>query len=261
MNPKTGSELILNGNRYLSFIHLQTCDSTNDYLKSRRREIEDRFPLLLISDEQTSGRGRGQRRWFSPKGMGLYASLAVNVTSKIHLNLLSFACGIAVLESLKSIGGNGFRLKWPNDIMFRNKKIAGILVENIIQGEKIICICGFGINLNHDKGDFPPGLRDKSISMKTITGDPTHKDNLITILVLNFFKWLNLLETGKTLNILKSIRKSSYFSRGDKISIRGENGKTTGVFLEILRDGGISIKTDRGEIMAFYSGEAHIIDP
>jgi BirA family biotin operon repressor/biotin-[acetyl-CoA-carboxylase] ligase len=223
--------------------------------------MEGRFPLLLISDEQSRGRGRGQRRWFSPKGKGLYASLAVNISSKIHLNLLSLACGIAVRESLENIVGNGFRLKWPNDIMFRNKKIAGILVENIIQGEKIICICGFGINLNHDKGDFPPELRDKSISMKTITGNPTHQDNLITRLVLNFFKWLDILESGKISNILESIRKSSYFSRGDKISIQGENGKTTGVFLGILRDGGISIKNNRGERMTFYSGETHIIDP
>lgn len=247
--------MIGNENNWLRIIHLDTCDSTNDYLKSHLREMRDRLPLLLISDEQTKGRGQRNRDWFSKRDQGLYLSLALGISGKTNLNLLSLCAGVAVRETLNTISRQEFKLKWPNDIMVRNKKIAGILIENMVQGEEIICICGIGINLNHEKDDFPAALRGRSISMKMVTGNPTGSHIVIQHLVRNCFKWFGILEKGEESRILNSVSRSNYFMRGDPVSIQIGNGKTEGSFVEIRPDGGISIEKDTGEVLIFYTGE------
>lgn len=260
MKAKTEDKLVLTGFPGLTIIHLDICNSTNDYLKRHFRKLKDRFPVLLISDEQKKGRGRGNRHWFSSRLKGLYASLAVDITRKVNLNLLPLSCGIVVLETLKAINQESFSLKWPNDIIVQNKKIAGILVENIIQGEEIICICGFGINLSHEEDDFPEELKEKSISIKMLSGKPPNIDIFVSLLVKNFFKWFDILKNGKDPSILEMVRKANYFSKGDKISLQGKNGRTSGSFIDILSDGSIAIERDNGEILTFYTGEIYTGD-
>ena len=114
--------------------HLETVDSTMDWLK--RQSLQDR--LAVISDIQTSGRGRRGGQWQSPKG-NLYLSFCVAVTPEL-LEKLPFIVALCVADSLPAIK---IQLKWPNDIWVGSKKLGGVLIER--SGD--FAVCGIGLNV------------------------------------------------------------------------------------------------------------------
>jgi BirA family transcriptional regulator, biotin operon repressor / biotin---[acetyl-CoA-carboxylase] ligase len=120
-------------------------DSTNTELMRRARAGQFE-PVLLVAEQQTAGRGRLGRDWHSDKG----AASAQSLTFSIGLPLapkdwsgLSLAVGLSVVESLHA----DLRLKWPNDVWLRDRKLAGILIETASLGEQRYAVIGIGINL------------------------------------------------------------------------------------------------------------------
>lgn len=132
--------------------------STNSLAKTIRPKVW----TVIISETQTKGRGKGKRTWFSPKG-GLYITVVLPTKSPDWLPFLNLAGGLAVAESLQSFKLSPI-LKWPNDVLIRNRKIAGILSENIIGTKTEFSIIGIGLNTNIDR--FPQELRRKATSLK-----------------------------------------------------------------------------------------------
>lgn len=127
----------------------EVLDSTN--AEAMRQVVEGRqLPLVVLAERQTSGRGRRGRKWESPLAENLYCSLALRIESGMRqLEGLSLVIGLAVLNTLRVSGLTGGALKWPNDILFQGKKIAGVLLE--LTGDPAdIChvIIGVGINVN-----------------------------------------------------------------------------------------------------------------
>ncbi len=127
---------------------LDTISSTNDYALTSARE-ECALPLACFAEQQTQGRGRGGRKWVSPYGNNVYFSLAWHFDKDpSELIGLSLVAGIIILNTLKRYGFNDeFWLKWPNDVLWRDRKLAGILVEVIAQSHQSCkLILGIGIN-------------------------------------------------------------------------------------------------------------------
>ncbi|SIR53705.1 bifunctional biotin--[acetyl-CoA-carboxylase] ligase/biotin operon repressor BirA [Pseudomonas flexibilis] len=138
--------------RFLGLQHIylsETLDSTN---AEALRLISQRKPLpfLVLSEQQTSGRGRRGRTWVSPFGANLYYSLAIQlVQGAQQLEGLSLVIGLAVLRTIEEAGVTNAGLKWPNDILVGHKKMAGILLE-LVGDPADIChvVIGVGINVN-----------------------------------------------------------------------------------------------------------------
>ncbi|MBF7731734.1 bifunctional biotin--[acetyl-CoA-carboxylase] ligase/biotin operon repressor BirA [Pseudomonas sp. N040] len=128
---------------------LQTLDSTNAEA-FRRLAASVPAPFAIVTEQQTAGRGRRGRIWISPFGENLYFTLALRVDQGIRqLEGLSLVVGLAVVNSLKSVGVADVGLKWPNDVLASGQKIAGILLE--LAGDVAdAChvIIGIGINAN-----------------------------------------------------------------------------------------------------------------
>lgn len=124
--------------------------STNTYLLSQRAPAKGRFRVAL-ADHQTSGRGRHYRRWLSPRGSGLYLSLAFTFAAlPEHLPALTLALGVGAADALAGLGIAGVRLKWPNDLVARDGKLGGILTELQSGGrESVTVVTGLGLNLHH----------------------------------------------------------------------------------------------------------------
>jgi len=118
--------------------------STNDALWQRLNQGKT-SPAVCIAESQTAGRGRRGDRWQSPAAGNLYLSLLWPFPAKMALNGLSIAIGISLIKSLESIGVKGLQLKWPNDILYKRHKLAGILVESRF-GEKQYTVVGIGLN-------------------------------------------------------------------------------------------------------------------
>ena len=212
-------------------IHFPTIDSTNQWVKENLSELDKKDLTIVTADHQSKGRGRFNRPWLSPKGQNLYASF--------HLygeyNPLSMA--IAITEVLED---NGFKplIKWPNDILIDNKKVAGILTEKV--GKHIIIGIGLNVNMNRD-------LLEQIDKPATSLSDVSHQEWSIK-------KILSQLQSQfiKNLNKKKSIKRAAYL--GEKVIF--DDGKKTweGIFYSWNEDGSISLKLN-DKLNTFYSGE------
>lgn len=128
-------------------VHL-AIDSTNAWLMAQARAGAPSGTLCL-AEQQTGGRGRRGRRWVSPAGGNLYLSLLWRYAlPPARLGALSLACGVAVLRALERIGVPQARIKWPNDLLWDNRKLAGLLLEvgGEMEGPSFVVV-GVGVNV------------------------------------------------------------------------------------------------------------------
>lgn len=246
---------------FLRVIRLAACASTNDYLANNHEQIEHDLPVLVTASEQTRGRGRHNREWVSKKGLGVYASFAFHLKNDKRLSFLPLAAGLAVIETLEAISAPKAGLKWPNDIMVEGKKIAGILIENKVFAERVFCIAGIGINLNHSPGDFPGELQDRATSLKLITGKAYEIETTNRILAHLFFSWLEKLKQGRQQEIAAKANEKSRFLLGKEIAFHQRDQIITGVFRGIHDNGGAIIEHPPGTFTIHHSGEITNIQP
>ena len=167
---------------------------------------------------QTAGRGRGSRSWSSPENLCIYATFGFFLPEKKGLSLLSIVSGVAVISMLESWTGRSFALKWPNDIMAGEKKIAGILCETIVKGDRIICLVGIGVNVNHGPDDFPPELRERAGSLRLLTGTEWRVAGGRERLAASMAHWLEKLVADDRAGIMDRARDLSRSFLGQTVS-------------------------------------------
>ena len=243
---------------YPDFLHVLTFDelpSTNDYLKENYPALRGSFPVMVNARLQTRGRGRGERSWFSAKDLGVYATFGVNVSDPRLLPFLAVAAGLAVAEALNGFSGLDFVLKWPNDILIKGKKIAGILVENIVVGKKVASLIGVGVNVNQQPDDFPRELAERAISLRMVTDRICPVDEIRIRLARRFFRWLDRLEKGESGSVIDRANRLSRWLIGKPVSFHDGNRNVTGVFIGIDPGGGAVLEREADGRAVFFSGE------
>jgi BirA family transcriptional regulator, biotin operon repressor / biotin---[acetyl-CoA-carboxylase] ligase len=151
-------------------VHEQV-ESTQDLARSLALDGEpERVAVMAL--QQTRGRGRTGHTWVSPPGRNLALSLILrpNLAPR-EAPLLGLLTAVAVAEMLDDARVPEPRLKWPNDVLVQNRKIAGILSEGTIMHNRVaLVIVGLGLNVNAETNDFPPDLRTSICSMYLATG-------------------------------------------------------------------------------------------
>ncbi len=155
----------------MKITHFKTLDSTNKHLQILLNEGVDVIDNIIVTDFQTSGKGQGKNIWESEDGKNLLFSIALDMSFLKAENqfLLTQMISVAMINVLKEhLPEDSLFIKWPNDIYFKDKKIAGILIKNEIKGIMLgISIIGIGLNINQT--DFSDDIPNP-ISMKMITG-------------------------------------------------------------------------------------------
>lgn len=147
-------------------IQIECCDSTNNYIANLLSDGKIEYGTVILSDEQTRGKGQRGASWLSNPGENLLFSLYLDTAnlSVKHQFILTQYVSISVCHSLEKYGLNP-SIKWPNDILINGKKIAGILIENQLQGNSIVgSIVGIGLNIN--QLEFS-GLNATSLKLET----------------------------------------------------------------------------------------------
>ena len=138
-----------------------TIDSTNNEAK-RRLGAGDGGDLLIVADAQTAGRGRMGHTFYSPEGSGIYITLSIDLANPLYQpERITLAAAVAVVRALHPYLNEELRLKWVNDIFYREKKVCGILSEGVTDLETGLiqhAIVGIGINVR--PAEFPEELRD-----------------------------------------------------------------------------------------------------
>lgn len=150
------------GTRVIAY---DTVDSTNNVLKS----LADSLPSGSVAwaTEQTAGRGRFGRYWHSPKGGLWFSVLFKHRTQSFEPHYYVVLFSVAAVRFLKRKFKINARIKWPNDIYVGTKKLAGILVESVIDGKNTAVIVGIGMNVNNE---IPSDLKSKAVSLKELLG-------------------------------------------------------------------------------------------
>lgn len=131
-------------NQLSELLVFDSVTSTNDRLWQRVEEGLTE-PAVCISEHQTAGRGRRGDKWQSPPAGNLYLSLLWPFPADRIANGLSLAIGVCLINTLKAQGISGLQLKWPNDVLFEQQKLAGILVESRF-GQRYNTVVGVGLN-------------------------------------------------------------------------------------------------------------------
>ena len=217
-------------------------DSTNNECK---RQCFDKKYLLITAEEQTKGRGRSGKNWISQKLGNVYMSFAFD--NNLKNSPISLITGVIVHSILAEITKSlDFGLKWPNDILLKNKKIGGILVENEIQGNKIKTIIGIGINYNLEEKESWWG--DLSEFSKII-----ERNNLINGITKNLIDYIE----NENLHWIDSWHYAcSHLNKKVKVN-SGSKTICEGIFIGINDDGSMNIKLD-DKIENFKFGEVSI---
>ena len=154
----------------LFYSHFEQLDSTNAYLQREQSEHDIRN-WVVSADEQTAGKGMGNNGWESEAGKNLTFSMALDVgfLSAERQFLLSEAVALGLVHSLDGLlPAEKLHIKWPNDIYYENRKLAGILINSTIKANKMdVSIIGIGLNVNQMQfQDWPT----HPISLQQITG-------------------------------------------------------------------------------------------
>jgi BirA family biotin operon repressor/biotin-[acetyl-CoA-carboxylase] ligase len=170
---------------------LASCDSTNAVLLSR---AENGAPsgTVIITEEQTAGRGRRGRSWFSSPGDSLTFSLLWRFAQGTAPAGLSLAVGVAVSRALSGVGAGGTALKWPNDILKDGRKLGGILVE-LVPGAPHAAVIGIGINLRLPAG-MPEEVRAASTALNA-NGAAPDANELYAVLLAELLSTLDTFAT------------------------------------------------------------------
>lgn len=195
---------------------------------------------VVVAGEQTAGHGRRQRPWASPAGVGLYVSVLLRPPFAPHEAgvAVQLAAGIAVAESVGDLLPTRPMLRWPNDCYVADRKIAGVLVEAETTGGVFdFLVCGFGVNVNHEPGDFPAELRDRATSLKQQSGHRFSRFDTLAALLGAFDLWESAWRRHGMAPIRQRWLELSPQSRGGRVSVQTEAGLVEGV-AEGLNDAG-----------------------
>jgi BirA family biotin operon repressor/biotin-[acetyl-CoA-carboxylase] ligase len=213
---------------------------------------------LVIADTQTKGKGRLGRRWHSPPGKGLYFTIILrpNIPPD-RIAGLSLVAGLAVVRAVKEVTGIVSQTKWPNDVLYKNKKLAGILVEVAAELDRInYMVLGCGINVNTQKKNLPLSLQMKSTSLRIISGKDIPRVQLLKS-VLKHFEDLydNFCRHGFGYVAGEIIYNSAVV--GKRVTLVIGKQKITGKAVSIDDDGRLVLKSKAG-LMSYPAGEVSL---
>jgi len=212
--------------------------------------------VLVIAEEQTQGRGRLGRPWFSPGGENICASLILRPSMPPEAaSRMVILTAVAAAEALIATTGLTATVKWPNDILVGGRKIGGLLLEMDVEMDAIdYMVIGLGINVNSAAERFPKEIREKTTSVLIETGKPFSR-------IILLCRFLELLE--HEYNVFRDSGFEPIITHwkaltdmlGKQVSIQTINGRHKGVIADMDHDGFLILRDEQGCEMRLFSGD------
>jgi len=242
---------------------LKEVDSTNSAVL--RLPGEQQHAHVVLADHQTGGRGRRERSWHSPPGGNIYLSLGwLFKNPQWTLSTLPLVVAIAVCRALERAGLQGHGIKWPNDILSGNKKLAGILVEMQSAGAgPALAVMGVGLNVRMPSSsreqlaaaiDRP--WTDVVTELGSETG-PVNRNHLVALLLDELFRSLELYEAGG-FEVLRPAWSQLDLLQGNIIRLQHKQEQLIGLARGVDQNGGLLLETEERGVQVFHSGEVSI---
>lgn len=214
---------------------------------------------IVVAEQQTNGRGRMARQWYSPSGTGIWMSLIIRpniaVQAAPQLTLLT---AVAIVQAIEEITPLKPDIKWPNDILINGKKLVGILTELQAEADKVhSIIIGTGINVNQSITDFPEELHRVATSIHLETDKQWDRARLIQEILLKFEN-LYSLYLAQGFRPIKLLWEGYAISLQKPITARTINGTVEGKAIGINDAGVLLIQTSDGSVKQIYSADIEL---
>ena len=231
----------------------KTVESTNDLLKEKAGEGAPEG-TVIAAREQTSGKGRMGRSFFSPGGTGIYMSILLRPRSFSDIDLITPMAAVAAAKSIEKITLKKAAIKWVNDIYVDSKKVCGILTESFLpdRGGGYV-IVGIGINFSEPGGGFPPELKDIAGAVYK-NADEKKRAELRDEVIRSFFE-IYLSENKKP---FINEYKNRSFVTGKEITVTDGNSVYRAKALSIDDGCRLLVEKENGEQRLLFSGEISI---
>jgi BirA family biotin operon repressor/biotin-[acetyl-CoA-carboxylase] ligase len=214
---------------------------------------------VIISEEQTSGRGRLNREWSCPYGKGLLMSLIVRPRVKAALlPQLTLITAVAVCNTMVNLANIEAGIKWPNDILVNGKKVCGILAEAKLDKNLVdYAVVGIGINVNLTEADFPSSYRAYSTSLLLETGKSWSRFTLLSEFLSVFDHHYHLfLREG--FEYVKSKWLDYNITLGRTVKVSKTDAVIEGTAVGINENGGLLVRLADGRVEEFMAGDVTI---
>ena len=249
-------EIISRLNYDYDVIYKKSTDSTNNDAKKSAGNKN----LLIAAEEQTAGKGRYGRSFYSKNNGGLYFTLKINNTNLNTGGITFFPliAATAVSQAVSSLCGIELSIKWPNDLLYKSnlgyRKLCGILTEASISAESVsYVIVGIGLNVNQTLTDFPSEIKNTASSLKIISGKKYSRTALLCEIVNDF---------TQLLHVPRELLLDEYQKRlllGTDISFTQDGRTVKGKSVGINENGNLIAKLENGEQTIIQSGEINFI--
>ena len=235
-----------------------TIDSTNEAAK-RAALAGAEEGMVIVAERQELGKGRLGRHWFSPARLGLWFSLILR--PPIHpfqASQLTFVSAVAVCQALRNLTGLPLLIKWPNDLLWRDKKVCGILTELSVEREDInYLVVGVGINVNQQEDDFPLEIKKTACSLAIATGRVWQRAAILRQILEEYEQqYMQYLSKGfgQTLEHWRTLNTT--LSKEVTVSTKEET--FTGIAEDINEQGCLLVRKKNGELETLLAGDVTI---
>jgi BirA family biotin operon repressor/biotin-[acetyl-CoA-carboxylase] ligase len=225
------------------YLYAPVCDSTQDLLRGRGLAEG----AVAVAEHQTGGRGRSGRSWEDTPAASILVSVLLRPPAGRLAPELSLVCALAVAETLDAATSLTAQVKWPNDVLVRDRKAAGILLE--ADGDAVVC--GIGVNVHQTVAELPSGTRVPPASLRTVTGRAHDRAPLLAALLdrldERYGEWR---ATG--LDRIAAELNARNWLRGRRVEADGKSGTASAITpdgrLELALDDGGTIRVNAGEV-------------
>ncbi len=253
-------------------VFLNSCDSTNTEA-ARRAESSD-GGVLVVSEEQTAGKGRRGRNWNSPAGSNVYFSLMIKPDLSTDVApMLTLIMALAVCRGMEkvltgsAIGTSGRKgasrsddlpmIKWPNDIVMGGRKCCGMLTEMSCEEDRIkYVVIGVGINVKHQ--DFPDEIKETAVSLEDASGMKISRSILVAEVLNEFGPLLERFIEERDLNFARKAYFDRLINSGRKVRVLDPKGEYEGTCRGISEKGELLVEMSGGDIVKVNSGEVSV---
>jgi BirA family biotin operon repressor/biotin-[acetyl-CoA-carboxylase] ligase len=211
---------------------------------------------LVIAELQEKGRGRIERQWFSPPLLNLYLSVILRPNIPPHqASLITLVAAVATADAIQNFSGLFPLIKWPNDILLRDRKVAGLLNEIHSETDRIhFVILGIGVNLNMGKKMLPKEIRAIATSLMIEMGRTISRKAFLQSLLLELERWYTIfLKQGSNV-ILKAWRDRAQI-KGRRVKVTSFGETLVGMAVDIDSDGALILETEDGRRKRIVAGD------
>ena len=235
--------------------YLPATTSTNDVLK---RLAAGGAPegTIVVTDEQTAGRGRLDRRWVAPRGSSLLLSLLFRpALSPERALVLTMLCALGVRDAVQEVLRLELSLKWPNDVLYEGRKLGGILTEVDADGESLrYGIVGIGVNVNWDPSTVPD-LAQPATSLANIAGVPVPRYDVLRSLLQAVSRRYDALKAGAS---PAAEWEAALETIGQQVVVTGLGEDIRGRAVGVAPDGALLVRVPSGQIQRVIAGDVSV---